>query len=165
MPNLARTDAVREAFPALRGECGARGRICNARSGSFGLSARPALRPVCEKLRCHPCRSGACECFHRHWPAATRHGAPNQIGGDGSKQWLVIARAQRRAARTVLFTLPLAGRVDAQRAAGWGWRGFVLIADFPLRPPPLALPTRGREKGGRIARTRFYLTSRRCAIL
>jgi hypothetical protein len=52
MLNLARTDAVREAFPALRGECGARGRICNARSGSFGLSARPALRPVCEKLRC-----------------------------------------------------------------------------------------------------------------
>jgi hypothetical protein len=27
-----------------------------------------------------------CDCFHRHLPAATRHGAPNQIGGDGSKQ-------------------------------------------------------------------------------
>src|SRR5690242_12249912 len=26
----------------------------------------------------HPCRSGACHCFHRHWPAAARHGAPHR---------------------------------------------------------------------------------------
>jgi len=32
----------------------------------------------------HPCRSGACECFHRHLLAAASHGAPNETGGDGS---------------------------------------------------------------------------------
>src|SRR6266571_2638120 len=49
--NLAhvRTRCSRQA--AARGECGTRGRPCNPLPGSFGLSARPALRPVCEEHR------------------------------------------------------------------------------------------------------------------
>jgi hypothetical protein len=37
--------------PGSRGECGARERTCNPLPGGFGSSARPALRPVCEKHR------------------------------------------------------------------------------------------------------------------
>jgi hypothetical protein len=36
----------------VRGEGGARARSCNPLPGGFGLSARPALRPVREKHRC-----------------------------------------------------------------------------------------------------------------
>jgi len=39
----------------------------------------------------HPCQSGACECFHRHWPAAASPGAPHEIGGDGSSEWRAMA--------------------------------------------------------------------------
>src|SRR5215469_13487885 len=28
----------------------------------------------------HPCRSGACTCFHRHFAAAAQHEPPNQVG-------------------------------------------------------------------------------------
>jgi hypothetical protein len=63
----------------------------------------------------HPCRSGACECFHRHWPVATQHGAPNQIGGDGSKQWRGTTRALRCVARTGFYSPPAHAR-----SAWWG---------------------------------------------
>ena len=49
--------------------------------------------------------AASCECFHRHFAAAAQHGALNQIGGDGSKQWRVIARMRSRIARTRLFDL------------------------------------------------------------
>src|SRR5579872_2177760 len=48
----------------------------------------------------HPCRSGACKCFHRHLCAAAWHGAPSSIGGDGSKYWRGIARVLKRIAKT-----------------------------------------------------------------
>src|SRR5947208_5269251 len=54
----------------------------------------------------HPCRSGACQCFHRHWLAAASHGAPTEIGGDGSNRWRDVARVQSRIARTKSFSSP-----------------------------------------------------------
>ena len=47
---VIRTRCSRQAL--ARGEGGTRGRTCNPLPGSFGNSARPALRPVCEKHRC-----------------------------------------------------------------------------------------------------------------
>src|SRR5690242_20978668 len=49
----------------------------------------------------HPCRSGAFQCFHRHWLAALAHGAPNEIGDDGFQVCCGLTRAQKRVARTL----------------------------------------------------------------
>jgi hypothetical protein len=47
---MIRTPSGRHA--GRRGECGTRARTCNPLPGSFGKSARSALRPVREKHRC-----------------------------------------------------------------------------------------------------------------
>src|SRR5262249_32919961 len=50
------------------------------------------------------------------------------------------------------LTLPLAGRVDAQR--GWGWRGCGFVADdFTFGPPPLTPPRKGAGKFCEAAHT------------
>src|SRR5436305_14788262 len=86
----------------------------------FFLSVLPFL-PVR-----HPCRSGACQCFHRHLLAAASHGAPNEIGGDGFKCCRERAWAQRCVARMRFYLLlpPIAVRRTASlrlsmRSARW----------------------------------------------
>jgi hypothetical protein len=81
------------------------------------LGIFPGFRFASSGLHRHPCRSGACQCFHRHLLAAASHGAPTKIGGDGSKQWRANARAQRRAASTNELILPCEAGADADRAA------------------------------------------------
>src|SRR6185437_6974160 len=56
------------------------------------------------------------------------------------------------AVRTLFFTLPLVGRVDARSVSGWGSLQF-------WHPHPRSLPTRGRgERRGMTGKTNITLT-------
>jgi hypothetical protein len=126
---------------------------------SVGVSL-PIFSFVSFSVRCfrHPCRSGACECFHRHWPAATRHGAPNQIGGDGSKQWRGTTRALRCVARTrFYFHLSPEGRGRANAVSeGEGDRMFQFRVRYPLTPT-ISPTGRGRRTARRENEILFFL--------
>jgi hypothetical protein len=82
----------------------------------------------------HPCRSGAFQCFHRHWPAAARHGAPNEIGGDGPRQWRAIAR-MRKTHRENASSLraPRGAKQSSPRAPLWIASSLSLLAMTRVR--------------------------------
>ena len=90
--------------------------------------------------------------------AATRHGAPNQIGGDGSKQWRGTTRALRCVARTrFYFHLSPEGRGRANAVSeGEGDRMFQFRVRYPLTPT-ISPTGRGRRTARRENEILFFL--------